>query len=428
MRVLIVEDEPYMAEAIRDGLRLEAMAADIAGDGKVTLNAPLLFTRDGRKSDVTVAGTLGATPAGILVDAKVSSTQVFVEDLQILAAPFAGASTTPVAAAAPKPTRDLNPAWAGVTGQVALALKRVVYAQKFEVADVVGSVRLDAGALKLVGLRAGFGEGSELKLSGGVSFSQAAPEPYALAAEFDMTNFDPAPLFRALNPAQPPTVEGKFAVASKIGGRGRNLGELGGRAHGDFTLTSKGGVFRALSSNVSAKMDATAKTASAVAFLGNVASAVTGRKEYGDAASKAEAVSALSKMISAIQYDQLNVVVSRDAALNSELKDFTLIAPELRLAGSGKIAANPDTELLAQALTMQFQLGARGHTGDLLKALGALDDAKKDDLGYLASTLPLKVTGTLGKPDTSELQSALLKLAYEKSGAGDLLNRVLGGK
>ena len=31
--MLIVEDEPYMAEAIRDGLRLEAIAADIAGDG-----------------------------------------------------------------------------------------------------------------------------------------------------------------------------------------------------------------------------------------------------------------------------------------------------------------------------------------------------------------------------------------------------------
>src|SRR5919199_433709 len=33
MRVLVVEDEPYMAEAIRDGLRLEAIAADIAGNG-----------------------------------------------------------------------------------------------------------------------------------------------------------------------------------------------------------------------------------------------------------------------------------------------------------------------------------------------------------------------------------------------------------
>jgi two-component system, OmpR family, response regulator VanR len=37
MRVLVVEDEPYMAEAIRDGLRLEAIAADIAGDGATAL-------------------------------------------------------------------------------------------------------------------------------------------------------------------------------------------------------------------------------------------------------------------------------------------------------------------------------------------------------------------------------------------------------
>jgi two-component system response regulator VanR len=37
VRVLIVEDEPFMAEAIRDGLRLEAIAADIAGDGATAL-------------------------------------------------------------------------------------------------------------------------------------------------------------------------------------------------------------------------------------------------------------------------------------------------------------------------------------------------------------------------------------------------------
>jgi two-component system response regulator VanR len=39
MRVLIVEDEPFLAEGIRDGLRLEAIAADIAGDGDAALEA-----------------------------------------------------------------------------------------------------------------------------------------------------------------------------------------------------------------------------------------------------------------------------------------------------------------------------------------------------------------------------------------------------
>src|ERR1044071_453020 len=37
MRVLIVEDEPFLAEAVRDGLRLEAIAADIAADGGTAL-------------------------------------------------------------------------------------------------------------------------------------------------------------------------------------------------------------------------------------------------------------------------------------------------------------------------------------------------------------------------------------------------------
>jgi len=36
--VLIVEDEPFMAVAIRDGLRLEAIAADIVGDGDAALD------------------------------------------------------------------------------------------------------------------------------------------------------------------------------------------------------------------------------------------------------------------------------------------------------------------------------------------------------------------------------------------------------
>jgi two-component system response regulator VanR len=49
MRVLIVEDEPYMAEAIRDGLRLEAIAADIAGDGDTAL-----VLLDGNAYDVAV--------------------------------------------------------------------------------------------------------------------------------------------------------------------------------------------------------------------------------------------------------------------------------------------------------------------------------------------------------------------------------------
>ncbi|MFF7360921.1 response regulator [Streptomyces sp. NPDC008125] len=53
MRVLIVEDEPYLAEAVRDGLRLEAIAADIAGDGDSALELLSVNSYDlGRVSKV----------------------------------------------------------------------------------------------------------------------------------------------------------------------------------------------------------------------------------------------------------------------------------------------------------------------------------------------------------------------------------------
>ena len=59
MRVLVVEDEPLMAEAIRDGLRLEAIAADIAGDGDTALELLSINTYDIAVLDRDIPGPTG---------------------------------------------------------------------------------------------------------------------------------------------------------------------------------------------------------------------------------------------------------------------------------------------------------------------------------------------------------------------------------
>src|SRR5262245_62777986 len=59
MRVLIVEDEPYLAEAIRDGLRLAAIAADIAGDGHSALELLSLNVYDIAVLDRDIPGPSG---------------------------------------------------------------------------------------------------------------------------------------------------------------------------------------------------------------------------------------------------------------------------------------------------------------------------------------------------------------------------------
>src|SRR5262249_45988980 len=59
MRVLIAEDEPYMAEAIRDGLRLEASAAAIAGAGDTALGLLSINAYDIAVLDRDIPGPSG---------------------------------------------------------------------------------------------------------------------------------------------------------------------------------------------------------------------------------------------------------------------------------------------------------------------------------------------------------------------------------
>ena len=67
MRVLVVEDEPLLAEAIRDGLRLEAIAADIAGDGHTALELLEVNVYDVAVLDRDIPGPSGDEVAASIV-------------------------------------------------------------------------------------------------------------------------------------------------------------------------------------------------------------------------------------------------------------------------------------------------------------------------------------------------------------------------
>lgn len=68
MRVLIVEDEPLMAEAIADGLRLEAIAADMAGDGHAALELLSINAYDVVILDRDIPGPSGDEVAASIID------------------------------------------------------------------------------------------------------------------------------------------------------------------------------------------------------------------------------------------------------------------------------------------------------------------------------------------------------------------------
>lgn len=75
--MLVVEDEPYMATAIRDGLRLEAIAADIAGDGDTALELLSINTYDIAVLDRDIPGPSGDEVAERIV-ASCSGTPILM--------------------------------------------------------------------------------------------------------------------------------------------------------------------------------------------------------------------------------------------------------------------------------------------------------------------------------------------------------------
>jgi hypothetical protein len=405
---------------------------EIGEDGRAAVTLPVLFQEGGRKSDAAFKGTVFREGRTVVVDGEVSSDNIAVEEVAPLAALFGAgeeAQMDPTAeagvAAKGAPVSDAAPPWARFGGQVKVALTRVERADAV-FSGVSGTVRAEASSLQVDGLRVGFGDGGSARLTGILAFAPGAVRPYSIRADLAIEGLNAAPVFLAANPGAPPTLEGKFDLAAHVLGDGSDFADLASRFHGDCQATSRGGTFRVLSPGAAPKPETVGKIGAAVAYIGSVTSAITGRKDSGDLSNLAEAVTALVNSLRTIQYDQLSVALSRDESLDTVLRDFTLISPEIRLSGGGRLSSQDGVPILAQPLSMDFKLRARGHEAELLKYVGALDPKKPDDLGYLPCTLPIHIGGSLAKPDHSQFDVSLAKLAVERSGAGDLLNKLLG--
>ncbi|MBL9187386.1 MAG: hypothetical protein JNK23_07915 [Opitutaceae bacterium] len=409
--------EPLVLPALTMDLR-----ADAGPDGATVFSAPILIERAGRKSDFAINGTLtpvdGAPP---LIEALVAGTQVFIEDMKLLGAAAPLAPDKPAAAAGPVP-----PPWAGLNGAVTLRFNEVIWSPGLSASNVTGRIRIDAGQVKLEGLQASVGEAGKANIAGAVTFANGADRPYVLAADVRLKDIDSGPIWRALNGDRVAPLEGRFDVASEVAAQAGSLATLADAAIGEFAVTSRGGVFRGLPLNVTQAVESSGRLASILASIGSL----TGRKAGSDIAGKAEAVAEFVRAMHPLAYDQLNVRVRRDAALNMALDDFALIAPEVRLTGAGTARHRTGDDILNDELAMEFRLRARGRAAELLKYLGLLE-GEPDPLGYTACAVPFAVGGTIGQPDAGDLNRRFSMLAVEKSGvtdkASEFFNKLIGG-
>ena len=115
-------------------------------------------------------------------------------------------------------------------------------------------------------------------------------------------------------------------------------------------------------------------------------------------------------MLSEVQFDQLNVRVSRDPSSNLRLTEFSLVSPIVRLQGEGIITLKPDLPLFNQPLKLTLSLGVMGTVEKAMtQAKAPMLSTNRDELGYLKSTDPFDVVGTLDQPDPGQLYTVVAR-------------------
>ena len=415
---------------------LPAVAVDLRAEvdaaGKIKFGAPLRMTAGERVSDVTLGGefTPRGDGAGGRVEARLSGSVLHVVDGEALAAVLSAPSA--VKGAAPKPAPGVQssaPPWASWEGKLEIDLGEVVQGETVRMRDVKGKVELDAGKVRMEALRGSLGDRGRATISGALAFESGRPDPFAAEVQVEVREFDPGPWFRVASGGSPATLEGSFTLSSRLRGRAANLASLAANVAGEILVSSRGGIFRGLPVKVAAGANGAGRVAGMIAAAGSAIGSLTGRKEPPVIAGRAQAVAELAAGLGTIPFDQLSLVITRDAARNTTVREFTLIAPELRLTGAGTLLQRGDNGFLDDSLALEFSLRARGRQGDLLRHLGLLDPAV-DDLGYASCRLPVRVAGTPARPDCAELAARLTAVASGKPGmadkAGELLQRIIG--
>jgi hypothetical protein len=392
-------------------------------EGRLTIEAPLLLDRLGRRSDLKVS--VQAVPQGgvAVIDARVQGDHLELADalaLLALASGQAGPAPAPRSAAAGAPTRpgvaaaNTKPFWSGVRGEVAVNVKEIVRGQDWTMRDFSTLARIEPAAVRLEKLSGTINEKGTLAGGGELTFRSGA-EPYALQGMFALSEFDVGALLKAFDPDRPPTLEGVFAVEGRVAGAGRTLDHTLERTRGSFELRSQSGVFRGLR-RTSEKVSVATKAVELGAALGSL----LGSSKVKDAAEKVAGqtyqVDQLAQALAELPFDQFVIRANRDERLNFRIEEISLLSPEVRFHARGTVSHVEGKSVLEQPLQLAFQLAARGKVEQTLGRLRALDGTK-DELGYAKAKDLGAITGTLSRPTPNELFQRLLE-----SKVGDFLN------
>lgn len=397
-----------------------ALDLDVAKDatGVLVVKAPLTVRNvtAKRSSDLLLQATVTPGKTETNIAAKIGSQVLYVEDLQVFAALAAQAQPQPASKPATKPAQTPAPApgsqapagplWSGTTGEIELALARIVYAPGVEITDTQGRIALTRDTAALEKLRILLGTGGSLDAKGALTWVPAE-KGYTLGADVKGAGVAVGPLLKAFAPGEAAKLDGTYDLNATVAGKGSDPAAAASGAAADFKLTGKQGVIRAINLDTNKY----AKASNVVSGLAGLAGALSGNEEVAKRANQITAFNAVARSLANLAYDEIAIEAKRAPDGSVEIGKMNLFSQQLRLAGGGSLRAVPGRSFAEMPLNLKLELGAKGDFAKNLEALRVLDAPAADAVAdaYRAMSDPLVFDGTLQQVGTAQVSRLLTK-------------------
>ena len=407
-----------LVSAAGGGVPLPSVSSDMRIDldaaGNATFGIPVRLDYGMRGVDLVLSGTVATGPRGPFVDAMLSGTRLLEDDLAAIAV-LAGRGGADPAPRDGSLAAGGAPFWPGIRGRLLLKFEDILF-PRVDLGDVRGTLLIEPDSLSVGDGSATVGDASAARVDGQLTYARGAERPYGFKASLSVGNVDAAPLFRAISPGRPPVVDGRFDIEGHLTGSAADVDGILGRAQGDLRLSSKGGRFRALQTDVA---DSIRQAPSKLVDALDTVTSLFGKKTEN----MGTALVASAKELSEIHYDQMSLTAERGPDLDIRFTEISLLAPEERLSGRGSIAYSPELPIRDQPLSIDLDMGVRGQLGKFLDVVGMLKEGQ-DPLGYTQLYQPIHLGGTLRSVDQSQWRDMLVQAPLRK-GSG-LIDKLLG--
>ncbi|HVW22431.1 MAG TPA: hypothetical protein VHC86_14550 [Opitutaceae bacterium] len=397
--------------------------------GTMSISGPVKIATGAKATDLAVDGAWIQDDEGRSVRLRLTGKSAYAEHLEAALALVTAAAggSLPQFAGAPAGRRDAAPFWGSASGGIAAEFETLQVGGR-QFTGVAGELQFGRGAMRLAHARLVWPQHGKPRVARGeaaLAFDAAAPEPYRLTGSGTLDEIEIAPLFGPARFGHGPAAEGRFAASATLSGSGANLPGLLRNTRAQFELTSTTAILRMLGTDVAERIPQSDKT-TVGERAGAVGSAVgqffgmerqdLPKSQRNVLARNTDAVLLLNSQLSELGFDRAKATVVLAPGGAVRLTRLEMVAPDIRLTGTGGIAADPGVPLRDRPLSAELQLGVRGSFATIASQAG-LPAGPEDRGGYAVLRDPIRLAGTLAHVDASGWSRTLLQAALPKAAA-----------